>query len=412
MAQYDCDDATVQHELERTVATVNNYGGRVDPATRFWLRNGNLAITVAGAPSDRFLIRVPQSALLPVDGLGLRAEGDHLVAQSAHAQLTPVRRQLLERMLTIYNRTGKLAAFERLSPATALTAPPGVREQLLAGRGAGVAERFRWVDTHSRDGYLAAAFLKTRTLSFLPSNDQQRFPVLMPLIDFANHDFRGPPFANVQGIGIQPAQPVPGSTECRVRYGLYDSFDALVHYGFVDRSAPFLRSVPFEIDVGSAGRLRCLCQVQGPKKGKLAPAIKDLRLFLPTLRHNRDDGVTEVSHLLVPDAASPRALRRILAQVVQSMAPGLEARERRALVAHVERQVIAENNAYYRRLLATLDAVTDPPAAARPVLAMVREMAGVQIARLGEYEAAVGIHANVPSALGPATPASPAVADS
>ena len=188
------------------------------------------------------------------------------------------------------------------------------------------------------------------------------------------------------------AQRVAGSDECHVRYGPYDALDNLLSYGFVDRSAPFVRSVPFEVDLGEAGLLRVGGRVAGMKQGKFPPKVADLRLFLPTVTAE-ESGLLEVSHLIVPGRQAPQALRRVLALLLARLAPETGAAARQAMVRRMESTLLERNIAYYQELIEEIGAVRDVPQGARVVLDMAKEAADFQLARLREYQASIGLTA-------------------
>jgi hypothetical protein len=107
------------------------------------------------------------------------------------------------------------------------------------------------------DRSAAEGFLATRSFGWRSNLEQeQRQPVLMPLIDLLNHLHQGAPFRiNDGAMRIKTAQ--AGGRECFAHYGhRRDVLDLALHYGHCDHSTPFAHSAPLEITVEGVGNIR------------------------------------------------------------------------------------------------------------------------------------------------------------
>ena len=91
---------------------VGEYGGHLHPGLiiRNTGQSYSAAITSQGlaAAPEQPLIAIPQSLLIPVDGIGWQVRDGRLQAVSGLSDLSGPQRLLLERMLTLYNLAGKV----------------------------------------------------------------------------------------------------------------------------------------------------------------------------------------------------------------------------------------------------------------------------------------------------------------
>lgn len=219
----------------------------------------------------------------------------------------------------------------------------------------------------------------------------------MPFVDFVNHDFRARPYRLARDEGAAERtlstfadRPVDGSAECFTRYNVIDALDSYLNYGFLDRSAGFVSSVPVTLELPEGLRIDVRGEGGAPFKGALPEDLRDLWLFMPQIRSREADRLA-VQRLLLPGGHAPRALRRVLGALLRLLRPEAANALVRDAIVEAERQLLAANRAYYRDL-AEAAAAADrqgpdgpaPPGRAA-ALAAVKTLAESQTGRIDAY---------------------------
>jgi hypothetical protein len=266
-------------------------------------------------------------------------------------------------MLAIYNATGKITQHRETSPWFALADTPDLLDAILAGRRGAprLDQQYQRVrDEGLTDDFLIEDFLGTRKYGALEAS------TLMPFIDYANHDSRAPAFQPAPRVGypnhqvaILNSQPADDGGQVLVRYAQLDALDAYLGYGFVDTSTALVRSSPVTITL-DVGEIVAESRIGAKAKKKRAdPGIKDLRGYLPMILENADGRVT-VTHLLLPEAGSPYALRRILNWLIRKHEPDVGLKRMGRLVDEAERQILDANRAFYDALERSLTDYGEP----------------------------------------------------
>ncbi len=392
MIRIDSDNAEVARELDALAALVAGHGGLLHEALTIEVRRGELRVlsTLPPAVSD-VVLSIPRACLPDLDASELDLNGDDICVRRHGAKVPASAAHALEHMLAVYNLTGKLAQHRAESPWFALDDWPEIVAKLAAGRrGAPKVQQFYqdWKGVKS-DALLLRSFLNTREFGarFDPGQaDATR--VLMPFIDYLNHDdgamgFQGHGRGADYAVAARHWRRDDDSAECFVRYSRLDTLDAFLVYGFPDASSPLLRSVPLTIDLGADRRIDVGARIGGGKKGEVPPRMRDLRPLLPTVGQP-EPGRLVVSHLFVPDARRPRALRRILAGVLRTLEPELAVDALDTQVTTAEQTVLEANRRYYAEL-AELTAKARARAPETPILTAVERVIALQRAKLDAY---------------------------
>jgi len=318
-------------------------------------------------PADQndVLISLPDSCLPRIDPVTFKLVGDDIEIESiADGALGDTQERCLKHMLAIYNATGKVTQHRESSPWFALADAPDLLDAIVAGRRGAprLEEKYQRIrDEGLTDDFLIEDFLGTRKYGALEA------PTLMPFIDYANHDPRAPAFQPAKRVGysdhqvaILNSQPAENGGEVRVRYSQLDALDSFLNYGFVDTSTNLVRSCPLTIDI-EVGEIVGESRIGAKaKKKRPEPGIKDLRGYLPMILENADGRIT-VTHLLLPEAGSPFALRRILNWLIRKHDPDLGLKRMGRLVDEAERRILDANRAFYDDLQASLDAADQVP---------------------------------------------------
>jgi hypothetical protein len=396
VARFTCDDHGIEKLLVRLARDVSALGGGIHPEVQISCEDGDLSIRADGALALKTpLISVPEPALLPVDEIGFVVRDDELGLASPQTHLSPARRRLLDTMLEIYRRTGKIGSHRATSPWLALAHEPTILERLVQGRATAPAIRnFHRDFLEGRyDELTTKSFIKTRTLGFR-LGAQRPTPVLMPIIDFVNHHPGAPGFrtgtdsTGIRRVAIQQANPIAASAECYVRYGNYDALDTYLVYGFVEQSAPFVRSVPLNFQLDGIGTIEVHSAIGSNKaagSGKLPPHLQAVRQFMPAVQPVSETHLI-LSHLMIPAGPPEFALRRILQELLVGMRPNLDQVGLQNYVAKAESEIISRNIAFYEQLI-RLDEPKSDTSTDRSAVSTVRQMAEIQLAKLQEYQA-------------------------
>ncbi len=123
----------------------------------------------------------------------------------------------------------------------------------------------------------------------------------------------------------------------------------------MEEKCPWVNSVAAEIDLDSGVRLE-IAGISSIHKGKLAPQVKDLKMFMPNVIEKKNDYL-KVSKLTIPDERSPLALRRVLASVISVALPGVDRKKLLEEVNHAEQKLLDINENYWNDLSDMLDSV-------------------------------------------------------
>ena len=140
--------------------------------------------------------------------------------------VSPLRAQLMQLMLDLFNLTRKVAQHKRSVPwwLAAAHSPKSCPSSCGCAtnpvlRGYAEAAR-RGLD----DTFTIETFFLSRTLAMKKDDKTPPVRVLMPIVDFMNHHHSGSPYntlGDAKGFGLVMLnmQPVAGSAECFARYG-------------------------------------------------------------------------------------------------------------------------------------------------------------------------------------------------
>jgi len=353
----------VADQLAAFGARLRGQGAWFHPSLVIRVEGTELSMVSDAAFTDRrSLLRVPLSLMPVIEAASwsVRTEGADVLLQAApEPAASAAHRDMLSAMLDIYNATGKLSQWREESPWSALRAHPDILRQLYRARAhTPKAQTYHHlVQQGDADDLLVKTFLGSRAFNLSP--DHRRMAghgdvdagatVLMPVIDYFNHRFAAEGFsvhetpspASMRVFGV----PDPDSGELFVRYNAYDPMDTYLFYGFVDTGAPWLGSIPLSLTVGD--KILAVEARGGTVKGALPPPLRDLRLFLPQVVRQDDLGIT-LNKLLIPGAAAPRALQRVLASFVSTL--GVSQGRLPAEVARLEEAILEQNDAYWSEL--------------------------------------------------------------
>lgn len=405
MVHIRADNPEIEKEITRLVDLIEDGGGGFHSKMLIVSQGSDLSIETI-EPMDRAkeLIRLSRSLLLPTDQCDISIKGDEFVVEHrAQSVLRDDQREIFDTMFNLYNLTGKVAFQREVSLMLNLKPHGKLFDKLMSARDIPegykktVDEIGKELDGGNTDNVLPDIFMKTRHLSY---NDHVRVSsvsIIMPVIDFINHNWNGSVFMNPDGprrgdLVVNNSQPMEDSLECYAYYGAMDSLDTLVRYDFVDTSAPILRSVPLEIPVFDWGKINIGAAFGGNFQGKLPAKMQPLKTYFPLVKKEEGENAITTKFLLIPHGVSPRALRHVLSFLLTSfmqecgIAEDLAQEKREEWIEGAEELVLSKNRAFYEELL-SVASETQPvnDGAARNIVQSVKALAELQLTKLSGY---------------------------
>jgi hypothetical protein len=386
------DNLDIQHSLQKNVTLAKNAGATFDDDLVIKCVDGTLSVEAPPDSVGKILIRLPCDCLVPVELFQFSVADDNIVMSSHEEALAPECVMRMEALLELYNLCDKLARHRRTSPWPLLASHPEFPEHIMRRLPSDLIGMFKkFVESGNYDDLMLDSFFHTRPYDYRESEKAPPFPVLMPVIDFMNHDLRGAPVQledqtdNGGILTIKRSVPVPGTgNECFAFYGLYDCFDTWLSYGFIDENAPIVRSIPMTIDLPRLGTIELANYIKIRDHADFPPSVIDLYLFIPKLLARRGNRM-EVTSLLLPGPQMPEALRRTLIFLINEMSPGHP--QQRDLVMQAEEQIVDANRTYYERLLAFLRSLTLKDPLQSAILGNFVRMCELQLGRIQNYAA-------------------------
>jgi len=390
------DNKAIQRELASLGKCMQDNGTWIHPdITIAYTEETGLSIQMERTSNPRdFIIKVPVEQLVPYELLNMAVKGNDFVIDPDKDKLSPVQIDLAERMIEIYNLTNKVEFHKSENAWILFREAPELLDLLL--------EAFSWSpsieyysnflhgleDAASMDQFILDSFSSSRFLGQKIHGSEKTVQVIMPIIDFLNHDYRGSGFASPtnpeekQWIGVTCAQPFISRNECYASYGTNDALNSFLIYGFIDATAPYVRSIPLEIPIGDLGKIT-VYSLNMKSKSSPSEQLQDLHQFMPKIKKDKD-GAVHLSHLFVTVPPFPRALRRILRHVIvtfcgHSVSEDFILEQTRA----AERLVVGKNVAFYKEILKKIDQNKTAPSG---LIDRARHVATIQLSKLGNYQ--------------------------
>lgn len=398
--KYNCDNPEVEKLLIRLENITRSHGACFHPDLTVNLKNGDLHISCKTKlmPGEK-LIEMPEACLPSKEKFQMRVQGRAIVIESIEADVPDYQVACFEVMTEIFNLCNKIDTYSQTNVWLALNDETEFLDQLVGGRNkAPKVNKYHGLWQEGQlDRLLLESFFGSRWFSLKSKiNSQQQ--VLMPFIDYLNHHQQASGYRfNDSLLSVSLATPLAGSDECFVCYNMLDALDALLVYGFVDKSSPFVRSVPLDIqfsDLHSDRNTKLLIgsQVMGKvAKKNLPPRVQDLQLFMPQVLGRNNESL-QISHILIPGEKAPRALRRILGFFIQRLFPGKGKSYLMDQVLRAEHAVIARNETYFAELARACQSLQQKHPG-KEILRQISHLCDIQSARLNAYRLRVGMSA-------------------
>lgn len=403
MAKIDAANTDIKNALVKLEKLTIEGGGWVHPDLHIIEEDGNLSMQFQGDIEEKEkLVNLTKDTLVPVNEMDIiSSKGELTFTPKDPKKFSKIRHELAEVMFEIYNLTNKLQMTRQTNFFFQMQENQAVMESLTGARTIGpdyerMKQFFIKNDPKEMDDYVVKRFISTRVLGFggkagtkkakigsdasdssenlVPKkalkkahksvkdngaeDDPDSMPVLMPIIDYFNHNYWGARFLSPDNDSLEVLcrRPIKDSNECYGFYGVMDGLDTLLRYGFVDSHAAIVRSIPLQIDLPDLGRV--VVQSTTPMKVnnlELSKKTQDLKEFMPVIHEKYD--ILTLSHLYLPVGHSPYMLRRILGGVIGKLAQGkgFSPEELKQLLKNAESFVKEQNLEFYSTLKKDLD---------------------------------------------------------
>ena len=347
MVQVISDNPDVGKLIQQIADTVVGGGGFLHPEARLVEREGELSIEAPTTVAPRDMIcRVPPNLLLPVEWFDLQLDGDQIGLGVPDDRATKEQLTLVEAMAALFNATGRMTQHRTRSLFSLRKNEPSLFALFAGVDEAGL---HFWPDDMYSD------FLATRTLAMAPEQlhleGERPIEVLMPVIDFLNHEPRAGSYSLVDGfLASVRGHPLPSSDECFLCYGRYDARTLLVKFAYDHADLPFLFSCPLKFDLEGDVQL-IIARNSTPMLGtQIPPQYSDIGWIMPEIGHSNELGITRLSYLPILQKDGQSTMRRILDLAVQVSLKHLSESERNELVDRLEREIVERNLDYLRKL--------------------------------------------------------------
>lgn len=390
----ESDNKELKKHLDDLEAALVGYGAWFHPQLALIDNGGAMSVQIEGPlMPNEIIMKVPQKLFVSSDGLNVSLKGKEFSIDPDPKKLTPEQIDIGKRMIDIYNITDKATLHRGECPWIIYRESPDLLDKLTHARTPNKFIQEKQTYLHnlpgakSEEDFTCWSFLQTRVLGQKSLETQAKEQVMMPIIDYLNHDGEGCPFimrkddALGHVMDIQNRQPYFDRRECCVSYGTYDTLDTFLSYGFPDVSAPFVRSVPVDVEIAGYGTMHVSGMLGAKNDTDLPKEIFDLRRYMP-VPAKKQDGSLSVSHMIIPVGKSPHALRRVLQVMIRSYI-GQDA-QREVVIDNVyaaEEKIIKDNIAFYETMLKSVRATSAPDDLKAPI----EFIANVQLNKLYKY---------------------------
>jgi hypothetical protein len=260
MTVVQTSDEKIEELVIALIQLVQGCGGFIHPALKIVSTQGafSLALDKKLEPKTSVL-KVPFQCMPVIEGFDLKYQQQTIVAtpkteiNDTGVELqTELQVSCMDILVRLYNHTNKVEEFSRVSPVLALKPHPKLLDLLAKA----VGQQLSDFDVLDKLGMLKlAVYLKSRVFN----RSDVKGSRLLPLIDFADHAIFADPLriGDVEELSDEFMQinymPVDNSLQCFVSYSMMDCLDSYMLYGFVDKTAFFVKSLPFSVELEGFG---------------------------------------------------------------------------------------------------------------------------------------------------------------
>ena len=363
--QVEADRPDAAAALRALAADVLAEGGAVRPGTVFRAVRGDLTVHHRGPvdPSGAPLIEVPLACLPPTSAFRLTLSRGRLraVRDPSGRAVTAVQARTFAGLIELYNALEKPWQWARQSPWLTLWDDPALLCHLTHGdRPVGRPRALGLYQARAWRLLLVHSFIRSRAFALRPqAGGGLATDVLLPLLDALDHHDAAGRFQRVQRprsdggtlpvLGVPTTQPVAGSNACRAAYNVLDGQQALLHYGFLDSSAPYFLSVPVRVPL-EAGATLCVLAATGRFHDPLPADLAPLCAWMPRVLRSPPD-LLAVTRLPMPPMGEADRVQAVLQTLIARHWPQWGAARCAAAAARAARPLLEANQRYHSRLV-------------------------------------------------------------
>lgn len=417
MALIQSDSQNLTEELNKLLSCLKEAGAYVHPDLIISSADGDLSVKFKLPQTQEKLITLPESTLLPIDMLDINLrKGVFDFKEKESGSLTAHQQGLSEAVFSIYNLTQKANQFSDTLFWLLLKPYPDLLAKILSFRSesevfsTSLALLDKGIDGQQFDDFVLDAFMKTRVLGYKSKRPAETVPssklekasgahsvqsrpsqVLMPVVDYFNHHWKGSSFnfskvENGSELSVKLRKPVEGSDECFAFYGPMDALDCFIKYSFMDLRSPVLRSVPVNLLLQDGSEIKVAGAMASLISKKLGKQASGLKRYFPKVTNIDEGKALSVSHLFIPDKQAPYSLRRILAILIRKLTMSkLTDLDVRDWVGVAEAEIIEKNTIFYQSLLVLTENEVNSKGESE-VLSNITKLAQYQLSKINEYQ--------------------------
>ncbi len=249
------ESPAVVDALSHLCDLLEDAGALFPPGLRIVHVDRQLSVWADG--EDPWLMRIPESTLVPVDRIVWAPEPPLQVIDAPG--LTPLQRAVLDACVDVMREASTWEHYRGTHPRATISDPQAVS----------ILQSLHPAFSPAKD---AGSMLKTRTIR-MTVHDEDSQSYLMPMLDLVNHHPGSPAYLREDGyLSIATSQASPGG-ECFVSYGsTRDVLGIALAYGYLEDSITRVNALPGDHPLPGGGTLR-LVRASRPEQSREADVI-------------------------------------------------------------------------------------------------------------------------------------------
>jgi hypothetical protein len=400
------DDKTIENKLDLLVNALTKHGAWFHENLMLNCTEKSISVKMAGPCNpDEIIIKIPEKLLVPAFDFNISVEGDKFIINPDTEKLSSEQIEIGELVFELYNLADRVAFYKNESPWIRFRTAPWLLEELMKSRTSNKQQEIKRdfinksPDSMTVEKFIAENFPMTRVFGYNKINKDKNEntesdmtaslkQVIMPVIDFMDHNHNGGSFNlgkddnDALVLKLKNKQPIMASNDCFAFYGVYDAVDTFFNYGFIDEDAPFLRSIPVEVEIHDEEKLTIQSLLAIPNK-EVHKDLEDLKPMIPIVMKNKDQSGLVASHMFITLPPRPHATRRILRAIIRTMVgPSVSEEFVTEKIEKTEKFIVEKNIDFYKELREKADKDDKTPADLKE---QIKHIANVQLNRLYKY---------------------------
>jgi len=386
----------LQSSIEKLIKVLQGSGAFIHPDLQVRVDDGGISISLAQNLKNQPLIILKEEHLVDINMFDIWVEDGRIAYnKKPDVNVSDVQLSLLENLMVIYNESKRWAHFENsfLILKNNNSIAQTCYELLLSARNPNNNKSQKPLTKFSPK-VLASLFLSTRTFGYQMSGQGKIKQVLIPLVELLNHAWDGSVFEvkNLEddySLTVRVKQVVgshASANECFAFYGPMDALDSYLEYGFVDASAPVVRSIPLTIEIKNLGLLEFESKSIHMFGKRLDGNLRGLNKHMPEFSADKNEKVLHASHIFIPSEHSPFSMRKILLAMVNEMM-GQEKLliNPEPFVLAIEDEILEKNLVFYRDLKRQASLLQENNGTNIPEIILLHQIIDIQLSKIENY---------------------------